>query len=174
MNELMGTLRNPAQRLAIRDELARSIRWRWSDIYISSVGSQANLNAIGKTLFRSPKSVAKNLLKWCSNYWTKKRAMQTCSASTKARRTCAPALKHPFATIISDGFYVKGRPHPRLHGTFPLLLGTYSREKSLAFFRGSGPQDHGQTGSAVCLEGSRRSCSRIFRRYRRISSRHNR
>ena len=40
------------------------------------------------------------------------------------------SLQHPFATIISDGFYVKGRPHPRLHGTFPLLLGTYSREKA--------------------------------------------
>ena len=39
------------------------------------------------------------------------------------------SLQHPFATIISDGFYVKGRPHPRLHGTFPLLLGTYSRDK---------------------------------------------
>ena len=37
--------------------------------------------------------------------------------------------RSPLATIISDGFYVKGRPHPRLHGTFPLLLGTYSRSK---------------------------------------------
>ena len=31
--------------------------------------------------------------------------------------------------IISDGFYVKGRPHPRLYGTFPLLLGEMSRER---------------------------------------------
>ena len=31
--------------------------------------------------------------------------------------------------IISDGFYVKGRPHPRLHGTFPLLLGEFVRRR---------------------------------------------
>jgi dihydroorotase/N-acyl-D-amino-acid deacylase len=31
--------------------------------------------------------------------------------------------------VISDGFYVKGRPHPRLHGTFPLLLGTITRKR---------------------------------------------
>jgi dihydroorotase/N-acyl-D-amino-acid deacylase len=37
------------------------------------------------------------------------------------------SLTHPLATIISDGFYVKGRPHPRLHGTFPFLLGSVRR-----------------------------------------------
>jgi N-acyl-D-amino-acid deacylase len=37
-------------------------------------------------------------------------------------------VTHPCSSIISDGFYVKGRPHPRLHGTFPLLLGTFTRQ----------------------------------------------
>jgi N-acyl-D-aspartate/D-glutamate deacylase len=37
-------------------------------------------------------------------------------------------VTHPLAIIISDGFYVKGRPHPRLHGTFPELLGRICRE----------------------------------------------
>ena len=31
--------------------------------------------------------------------------------------------------MVSDGFYVKGRPHPRLHGTFPYLLGEICRER---------------------------------------------
>ena len=39
------------------------------------------------------------------------------------------SLSHPLSIVISDGFYVKGRPHPRLHGTFPLLLGTMARER---------------------------------------------
>jgi N-acyl-D-aspartate/D-glutamate deacylase len=39
------------------------------------------------------------------------------------------SLTHPLAMVISDGFYVKGRPHPRLHGTFPLLLGTITRKR---------------------------------------------
>jgi N-acyl-D-amino-acid deacylase len=37
-------------------------------------------------------------------------------------------LCRPLSLVISDGFYVKGRPHPRLHGTFPLLLGKIGRE----------------------------------------------
>jgi N-acyl-D-aspartate/D-glutamate deacylase len=38
-------------------------------------------------------------------------------------------LTHPKCTVISDGFYVNGRPHPRLFGTFPELLGKYCRER---------------------------------------------
>ncbi len=30
--------------------------------------------------------------------------------------------------MITDGFYVKGKPHPRLHGTYPELLGKLVRD----------------------------------------------
>ena len=39
------------------------------------------------------------------------------------------SLTHPLSIIISDGFYVKGRPHTRRHGTFPLWLGTFCRKR---------------------------------------------
>ena len=127
--QLMLRLRNPAQRIAIRDELARTIPWRWSDIYISSVGSQANLTAIGKTLTQiaderstEPVDVVLELLDEESGD-----ANMLCF--NQSAENLRASLQHTFATIISDGFYVKGRPHPRLHGTFPLLLGTYSRDK---------------------------------------------
>ncbi len=38
-------------------------------------------------------------------------------------------LTHPLSMVISDGFFVRGRPHPRLWGTFPLLLGKFVRER---------------------------------------------
>jgi N-acyl-D-aspartate/D-glutamate deacylase len=38
-------------------------------------------------------------------------------------------LAHPQATIITDGVYTKGRSHPRLYATFPLLLGDIVRER---------------------------------------------
>ena len=40
---LMARLRNPAQRQAIREETLRFVPWRWSDIHISSVGTERNL-----------------------------------------------------------------------------------------------------------------------------------
>ncbi len=37
-------------------------------------------------------------------------------------------VTHPLCSVISDGFYVKGKAHPRLYGTFPELLGRVTRE----------------------------------------------
>jgi N-acyl-D-amino-acid deacylase len=38
-------------------------------------------------------------------------------------------LTHPLCSVISDGFYVKGKAHPRLYGTFPELLGNVVRDR---------------------------------------------
>lgn len=40
-------------------------------------------------------------------------------------------LRHPLAMIGSDGLPHDRRPHPRLWGTFPRVLGHYSRDKKL-------------------------------------------
>ncbi len=37
-------------------------------------------------------------------------------------------MSYPFHMAGSDGVHVKGRPHPRLYGTFPRYLGKYARE----------------------------------------------
>jgi dihydroorotase/N-acyl-D-amino-acid deacylase len=47
----------------------------------------------------------------------------------QSRENLRQALAHPLSIVISDGFYVKGRPHPRLHGTFPTLLGEMCRNR---------------------------------------------
>ena len=46
------------------------------------------------------------------------------AAVTGDRGTARKALlTHPLCTVISDSFYVHGRPHPRLFGAFPEFLG---------------------------------------------------
>ena len=80
-------------------------------------------------------------------------------------------LTHPLSMIISDGFYVKGRPHPRLHGTFPELLGGICREKrwmdlpeaihkitaaSRRALRLRGPRPHRSPGYRADIGGFRR------------------
>ena len=40
-------------------------------------------------------------------------------------------LSHPMAMVGSDGLAHDVRPHPRLWGTFPRVLGHYVREKKL-------------------------------------------
>lgn len=126
---LIERLRNPTSRQAIRDELNRILPWRWSDIYISSVGSAANQSTIGKNLQElaetrgtSPANLALDLL-------LEEGGDVNMLCFNQSMENLQITLTHPCSTIISDGFYVKGRPHPRLHGTFPLLLGTFTRER---------------------------------------------
>ncbi len=126
---LLERLRNPPARQAIREELNHIIPWRWSDIYISSVGSAANQSAIGKNLQEladdrgtSPADVTLDLL-------LEEDGDVNMLCFNQSMENLQVTLTHPYSTIISDGFYVKGRPHPRLHGTFPLLLGTFTRER---------------------------------------------
>jgi N-acyl-D-amino-acid deacylase len=40
----------------------------------------------------------------------------------------AMGLRHPLGTICTDGL-LGGRPHPRVYGTFPRVLGKYVRER---------------------------------------------
>jgi N-acyl-D-amino-acid deacylase len=129
LTQLMVRLRTPALRAAIRDELARTIPWRWSDIYISSVGSQANLGAIGKTLVQIAEERGREPVDAVLELLDEETGDANMLCFNQSAENLRASLQHPFATIISDGFYVKGRPHPRLHGTFPLLLGTYARQK---------------------------------------------
>jgi len=129
LRELMRRLRTPAERAAIREELARIIPWRWSDIYISSVGSEANLAAIGKTLEQIAAERGKEPVDATLELLDEENGDANMLCFNQSADNLRASLQHPFATIISDGFYVKGRSHPRLHGTFPLLLGDYSRQK---------------------------------------------
>jgi dihydroorotase/N-acyl-D-amino-acid deacylase len=39
-------------------------------------------------------------------------------------------ITHPLCSVITDGFYVKGKAHPRLYGTYPELLGKLVRERN--------------------------------------------
>ncbi len=38
-------------------------------------------------------------------------------------------ITHPLCSVITDGFYVRGKAHPRLYGTYPELLGKLVRER---------------------------------------------
>jgi dihydroorotase/N-acyl-D-amino-acid deacylase len=126
---MMSRLQSPTQRQEIQRQVTSTFPWKWSDIYISAVASTANQGAVGRNLQeigdergREPVDAMIDLLiEECGNV-----NMLSYNQSEENLRL---SLTHPLSIIISDGFYVKGRPHPRLHGTFPLLLGTICRER---------------------------------------------
>jgi len=126
---MLARLKDSADRLRIAGEIVAAAAWKWSDVYISAVGSAANRGAVGRNLAqlgetrgRAPVEVALDLL-------VEERGAVNMLCFNQSEENLRLSLSHPLAIVISDGFYVKGRPHPRLHGTFPLLLGTMSRQR---------------------------------------------
>jgi N-acyl-D-amino-acid deacylase len=96
---------------------------------VSSVDTATNESAVGRTLEelaslrkRRPSEVIFDLL-------LEERGRVNILEFNQSEENLRRNLNHPLAIIISDGFYVKGKPHPRLHGTFPELLGNLCRDR---------------------------------------------
>ena len=101
----------------------------WSNIYISAVGSRANQGLVGRNLEaiaaergKAPQTAAVDLL-------IEERGDVNMLEFNQSEENLRQTLTHPLSNVISDGFYVKGKPHPRLHGAFAFLLGEICRER---------------------------------------------
>lgn len=126
---LMVRLRDAAQRKRIGAETVAELAVPWTNVYINGVGSNANRGLIGKSIAaiaelrgREPVDVMMDLL-------CEERGQVNIVEFLQSRENLRQTLSHPLSVVISDGFYVKGRPHPRLYGTFPLLLGEMCRNR---------------------------------------------
>ena len=117
---LLTRLADSGRRAQILKEMDDSPQKAWSDITISGVASERNAHRIGTTL--SDASEALELL-------IEEHAAVNVISFNQSEENLRQLLKHPLCSIISDGFYVKGKPHPRLHGTFPELLGNLVRDR---------------------------------------------
>ena len=126
---LLRRLASASQRERIASETTATIAWEWRDICISSVRNPADSATVGKSLQElseindtPPVDIVLDLL--VSNGGSVNMV-----SFNQSEENLRKSLNHPLSLIITDGFYVRGRAHPRLYGTFPLLLGTFVREK---------------------------------------------
>lgn len=126
---MLSRLADSAQRTQIARETRSSLPWRWEDIYISSVESHANFAAIGKNLAELAKERNCEPVDVLIDLLIEEKGSVNMISFNQSEANLKSSLTHPLAIIISDSFYVKGRPHPRLHGTFPFLLGTVCRKR---------------------------------------------
>jgi dihydroorotase/N-acyl-D-amino-acid deacylase len=127
---LMARLRDARVRQQIRDETERARAQEWSDITISGLASDHNKPLIGKTLAqagvlrgRAPVDTALDLL-------IEENAAVNVISFNQSESNLRQLLTHPLCSVISDGFYVSGSPHPRLNGTFPELLGSVVHDRA--------------------------------------------
>jgi dihydroorotase/N-acyl-D-amino-acid deacylase len=114
---MLARLEDPATRQKITDEMMATFSWRWNDILISAA---PDASLVGQRL-QSIDHMFEVLIT--------QRGQVNMLCFNQSQENLKQTLTHPLSIIISDGFYVKGRPHPRLHGTFPLWLGEFTRTR---------------------------------------------
>jgi dihydroorotase/N-acyl-D-amino-acid deacylase len=131
VDALLLRLTHSATRDRIAAETTDNLVWDWKDIFISAVASKANAQWIGMNLASIADAKEQKPIDVLLDLLIEERAQVNMISFNQSEENLRQTLRHPLAIIISDGFYVKGRPHPRLHGTFPTFLGKFVRDQKL-------------------------------------------
>ena len=129
MPALLALLKSPARRAEIAAEVREENAGRWSDIVVSSVHSGENSGVIGKSLGEIARERACDPVEATFDLLIEEEGAVNIIAFNQSEENLRQLLTHPLCLVISDGFYVRGKPHPRLFGTFPALLGGVCRDK---------------------------------------------
>ncbi len=128
--ELIHRLQDKTERERIAAETRAGMVHLWSELYVSAVGSERNASLVGKSLEEIAALRRQDPMEVMLDLLVEEQAQVNILEFNQSEENLHANMTHPLSLIISDGFYVKGNPHPRLHGTFPELLGTFCREKN--------------------------------------------
>jgi len=126
---LVQRLQDAQERSRIAAETRASMVHEWSELFVSAVGSEKNAVSVGKSLEEIAALRGCDGIDAMFDLLIEEKTQVNILEFNQSEENLRANMTHPLALIISDGFYVKGNPHPRLHGTFPELLGTFCREK---------------------------------------------
>lgn len=126
---LVERLQAPQERVRIAMETRAAMVHAWSELFVSAVDSERNAALVGKSLEEIAAQRGCDPMDAMFDLLVEENAQVNILEFNQSEENLRANMTHPLAMIISDGFYVKGNPHPRLHGTFPELLGTFCREK---------------------------------------------
>lgn len=124
--QLLSRLRDPVQRESIRNGIQPEARW--TGVVVTSVANNA-ASLVGRSIQQiaderesDPESVVMDIL-------LEQQGQVNIVEHCQSMENLHALLTHPLAIVITDGVYTRGRSHPRLYGTFPLLLGDVVRER---------------------------------------------
>lgn len=126
---LLTRLQNQTERKRIATETIAGMAHEWSDIYISAVRTEANRYAVGKNIVELAQHRGQDAIDTVFDLLIEEHNAVNMLEFNQSEPNLRAMLSHPLSIIISDGFYVTGRPHPRLFGTFAELLGAVCRDK---------------------------------------------
>ena len=144
--KLLARLRDPETRAVLRDQMETGCPgWEqltqagYENIYITSVQSDRNQGIVGKNVAAiaaargdsDPRDTVIELL-------LEESGLIGMVLFSMCEEDVATVIRYPYAAIGSDasalapvGVVSRGKPHPRAYGTWPRVLGKYSREEKV-------------------------------------------
>lgn len=126
-------------REAIKKDIRERTDWEntslqsgWENIFVSSVASGRNKAYEGKNIaeiagmrgLADPADAALDLL-------AEEELAVGMVIFSMAEDDVTRIMRHPAVNVITDGLLGGSRPHPRVYGTFPRILGRYVREQKV-------------------------------------------
>lgn len=122
VDALLARLADPDSRRSIAQEAAKTIANTWDEVFVSAVASEENIRCVGRSVEEIAGERAIEPMEAVFRLIEEERGAVNILEQNQSEENLRANLAHPLAIVISDGFYVKGRPHPRLYGTFPEFL----------------------------------------------------
>ena len=100
----------------------------WENIFISSVESQKNQGWVGKSVEAIAGQEGKDPAETALDILLEEEGRVGMILFSMDEEKMVLGLRHPLGTICTDGL-LGGKPHPRVYGSFPRVLGRYVRER---------------------------------------------
>jgi len=140
--KIIQRLKEPSQRAKIREEFINppppqpgGPSWEnyahyvgWENIIISSLESQKNQTWVGKSVAEISRQEGKDPAETALDILLEEEGRVSMILFSMDEETMVLGLRHPLGMICTDGL-LGGKPHPRVYGTFPKVLGRYVRER---------------------------------------------
>jgi dihydroorotase/N-acyl-D-amino-acid deacylase len=126
---LIARLKDEQTRNRIGAEANAELAQGWENIIISAVASSQNASAVGRNLADIGETRGREPVKAAMDLLIEEHGQVNILEINQSEENLRQSLTHACCNVISDGFYVKGKPHPRLYGTFPYFLGEVSRDR---------------------------------------------
>ncbi|UCD44120.1 MAG: amidohydrolase family protein [Candidatus Bathyarchaeota archaeon] len=105
----------------------RGSEWGWENVLVTSVATEANKPLEGMTLEDIAKALGKTVFEALFDVILEEDNAATMVSFSMSEDDVKTVMGSPLQMVCTDGV-VLGKPHPRVYGSFPRVLGRYVRE----------------------------------------------
>jgi N-acyl-D-amino-acid deacylase len=139
-DEFIARLKDPQLENRIRSHLSEQEKKlsSWDKVVISSVYTEKNKKFEGKSVLEGAKETGKRPYDFMRDLLVEEKNRVGMVTFMMTEENLKKILAHPLVGVGTDGSAIapygvlhRGKPHPRLYGTFPRVLGKYIREEKI-------------------------------------------